>query len=183
MVHLVNDLLLLSRMDAGQTNLKRESCDLADLAVDVAERLTPLARRRGVSIEFTELPESPLQGDRQLLTQMISNLLENAIKYSPQGNGRVQLASGLAGESCWLRVSDNGPGIPPQHQAHIFERFYRVDSARSQNADGETPAGSGLGLAIVKWIVEAHGGEIQLTSSEGQGSVFEVRLPSHISTN
>ena len=183
MVHLVNDLLLLSRMDAGQTNLKRESCDLADLAVDVAERLTPLARRRGVSIEFTELPESPLQGDRQLLTQMISNLLENAIKYSPQGSGRVQLASGLAGESCWLRVSDNGPGIPPQHQAHIFERFYRVDSARSQNAEGETPAGSGLGLAIVRWIVEAHGGEIQLTSSEGQGSVFEVRLPIHISTN
>ncbi len=183
MVHLVNDLLVLSRMDAGQTSLKREPCDLSDLAVDVAERLTPLARRRSVTIEFTDLPETPLQGDRQLLTQMISNLLENAIKYSPEGSGRVELATGMDGEIIWLKVTDHGQGIPLEHQAHIFERFYRADAARSHNEGGETPAGSGLGLAIVKWIIEAHGGEIQLTSAEGQGSVFEVRLPARNSTN
>jgi signal transduction histidine kinase len=183
MVHLVNDLLILSRMDAGQTSLKHEPCDLSDLAVDVAERLTPLARRRGVTIEFTDLPETLLRGDRQLLTQMISNLLENAIKYSPEGSGRVELATGMDGETIWLKVTDHGPGIPAEHQAHIFERFFRVDAARSHNEGGETPSGSGLGLAIVKWIVEAHSGEIQLTSTEGQGSVFEVQLPAHISTN
>jgi two-component system OmpR family sensor kinase len=183
MVHLVNDLLILSRMDAGQTSLKHEPCDLSDLTVDVAERLTALARRRGVTIEFTDLPETPLQGDRQLLTQMISNLLENAIKYSPEGSGRVELATGMDGETVWFRVADHGPGIPMEHQAHIFERFFRVDTARNHNEGGETPTGSGLGLAIVKWIVEAHRGEIQLTSAEGQGSVFEVRLPAHISTN
>ena len=183
MVHLVNDLLILSRMDAGQTSLKHEACDLSDLTVDVAERLTPLARRRGVTIEFTDLPETPLQGDRQLLTQMISNLLENAIKYSPEGSGRVELATGMDGETVWFKVADHGPGIPAEHQAQIFERFYRVDTARSHNEGGETPAGSGLGLAIVKWIVVAHSGEIQLTSAEGRGSVFEVRLPNHISTN
>ena len=183
MVHLVNDLLILSRMDAGQTCLKHEPCDLSDLVVDVAERLTPLARRRSVTIEFTDLPETPLQGDRQLLTQMISNLLENAIKYSPEGSGRVELATGMDGEIICLKVTDHGQGIPLEHQAHIFERFYRADAARSHNEGGETPAGSGLGLAIVKWIIEAHGGEIQLTSAEGQGSVFEVRLPARNSTN
>lgn len=176
MVHLVNDLLLLSRLDAGQTRLKPAACDLSDLSVDVAERLTPLARRRGVTIEFTDLPETPLQGDRQLLTQVISNLLENAIKYSPEG-GRVQLSTGMKDETAWLRVSDNGPGIPPEDQPHIFDRFYRVDAARSHNGEGELAPGSGLGLAIAKWIVEAHGGEIHHSSMEGHGSLFEVRLP------
>jgi two-component system OmpR family sensor kinase len=95
----------------------------------------------------------------------------------------VQLAAGRESETLWLRVRDNGPGIPAEHQTRIFDRFYRVDSARSHNEEGEIPAGSGLGLAIVRWIVEAHGGVIQLTSVEGQGSVFEVRLPAHISTN
>lgn len=177
MVRLVNNLLLLSRMDAGRASLKQETLDLSDLAVEVAERLDPLARRRGVAVAFGDLPETRLIGDRGLLLQVVSNLLENAVKYSPARSGRVTLQTGSDGGTAWLRISDNGPGISPEHQAHIFDRFYRVDAARSQNEGEETPTGSGLGLAIVGEIVRAHGGEIRLTSTEGQGSTFEVRLP------
>jgi signal transduction histidine kinase len=113
---------------------------------------------------------------------MISNLVENAIKYSQVG-GHVSLDTRFDGSSdpaaAVLRVSDTGPGIPADHLPHLFERFYRVDSSRSRDVqeDSDSPTGTGLGLSIVSWIVKGHGGTIDVQSELGKGTTFEVRLP------
>ncbi len=128
------------------------------------------------------MPELCVQGDRQYLIQMISNLIENGIKYSGSGQ-KVRIENGLIHNNnqdlASLRVSDTGPGIAPDHLPHIFDRFYRIDPARSRDndEDSHSPTGSGLGLSIVSWIVQVHGGEIHVTSKENEGSIFEVTLP------
>jgi signal transduction histidine kinase len=180
MTSLVNDLLTLARMDAGQTVIEKTQVDLSDVAVDTIERLTPLAKRKQVTLEAGDLPETILPGDRQLLLQMVSNLVENAIKYSSGSNERVCVETGTKEGSAWIRVSDNGPGIAAEHLPHLFDRFYRVDKARTReigtDTDLEPPSGSGLGLSIVQWIAQAHGGEVRVTSMPGSGSTFEVRF-------
>jgi signal transduction histidine kinase len=187
MTRLVNNLLTLARMDAGQAKLKLESLDLSDVALDVVERMAPLAKQKGVILEAGELPELPVSGDRQFLSQMASNLVDNAIKYSEGPDCRVRVETGLrpseAGGSAWIRVVDNGPGIEPRHLQHIFERFYRADQARShdsaaeQENDDRSPTGSGLGLSIVQWVAEAHAGQVTVDSVVGSGTTFEVILP------
>jgi signal transduction histidine kinase len=128
------------------------------------------------------MPELCVFGDRQYLLQMISNLLENGIKYSGAGQ-KVKVETGSAlrdnQEFAYLRVSDTGPGIAPDHLPHLFDRFYRVDAARSRDNDEDStsPTGSGLGLSIISWIVQVHGGEIHVSSKVGEGSAFEVTLP------
>jgi heavy metal sensor kinase len=186
MARLVNELLTLARMDAGQIHLQFEEVDLSDLALEVAERFAPLAVQKKIRLEVGELPETNVQGDRHHLTQMIGNLVENAIKYSPDGSQHwVRIETGSDDQanppSVWLRVSDNGPGIAPEHLSRLFDRFYRVDTARSHNpsegeADGDIP-GSGLGLSIVQWIAQKHGGEVTVQSQPDHGTIFEVRLP------
>jgi len=121
----------------------------------------------------------------------VTNLTENALKYSAGVGKHICIATGSKpkGEQCWvwLRVSDQGPGIAAEHLPHLFERFYRVDQSRTHAqetapARGALPArptGSGLGLSIARWIAEAHGGQIHVQSTEGQGSTFEVWLPTH----
>jgi heavy metal sensor kinase len=177
MTRLVNDLMTLARMDSGQAILQFADVELGDLASLAVERLTPLAERRRVSLARGELAQLHVRGDRQYLLQMISNLVENGIKYSGAGQCvRIETArlDGLA----TLRVSDTGPGIPPEHLPTVFDRFYRVDAARSQNAsDADSASGSGLGLSIVSWIVRAHGGTINVASKLDQGTTFEVTLP------
>jgi signal transduction histidine kinase len=187
MTRLVNNLLTLARMDAGQAKLKLETLDLSDVALDVVERMAPLAKQKGVKLEAGELPELPISGDRQFLSQMLSNLVDNAIKYSEGRDCRVRIESGMkaseTGQSAWVRVVDNGLGIAPQHLEHIFERFYRVDQARSHNSiieeqdDKDSPSGSGLGLSIVQWVAQAHGGRVTVDSTPGSGTTFEVILP------
>jgi signal transduction histidine kinase len=187
MTRLVNNLLTLARMDAGQAKLKLERLDLSDVALDVVERMAPLARQKDVRLEAGDLPELPVSGDRQFLSQMLSNLVENAIKYSSGPDCRVKVETGIkpieAGEGAWVRVVDNGTGIAPQDLEHIFERFYRVDQARShdssiQNENGENaPSGSGLGLSIVQWVAQAHRGQVKVESALGSGTTFEVILP------
>jgi len=185
MARLVDELLTLARMDAGQVALNQEPLDLSDLALDVIERLAPLARQKNIRLETGDLPEMAIRGDRQTLLQMLSNLVDNAIKYSPEGNGqfvRVETGNrpGLQGPLAWVRVSDNGPGIAPEHIPHLFERFYRVDRARSHNpekGDEEAVPGSGLGLSIAQWIAAVYGGKIEVMSEPGKGSIFEVQLP------
>ena len=175
MTRLVNDLLALARMDAGQTTLEQQPLDLSDLALEAAERLSPLAERSKVRIETGDLPEVNILGDRQALLQMISNLLENGIKYADGENSHVRIETGQTDDKAWLRVSDNGPGIAPEHIPHLFERFYRVDKARSR-AD-QSPSGSGLGLSIVSWVVKAHNGAVNVSSAPGEGTTFEVTFP------
>jgi signal transduction histidine kinase len=207
MGHVVNDLLTLARMDAGQTVLKPALLDLSDVALDVIERLAPLAKQRHVELVAGELPEVPVHGDRPFLIQMLTNLVENGIKYSSGvngheymgheymghenvgddyvGHGRVLIETGLSATGPhpqgWVRVCDNGAGIPADHIPKLFDRFYRVDQARSRapelSPNDASPGGSGLGLSIVQWIVRAHGGQIHVQSQVGAGSTFEVRLP------
>ncbi len=189
MIRLVNNLLTLARMDAGQVVLQSEALDLSDVTLEVVERLAPLATKERVKLSVGELPELPICGDRQYLTQMLTNLVENAIKYTTGEDKRVWVETGRLdspqGAYAWVRVSDNGPGIPPEHLPHLFDRFYQVDKARtrrdpSQEGEGYTdqmPSGTGLGLSIAQWIAQAHGGLIRVQSQVGEGSTFEVSLP------
>lgn len=188
MSRLVNDLLTLARMDAGQTHLRLEALDLSDLALDSTERLTSLARVKNVELILGELPETDIQGDRQYLSQALINLIENAIKYAGGRGGHVRIETGSresgGKRSAWIEVSDDGPGIAAEHLPRIFDRFYRVDKARSRREDepgenGQTkePEGSGLGLSIVQWIIHAHNGEIRVRSEVGAGTTFEIELP------
>ncbi len=175
MSHLVSDLLTLARMDAGQMAMEKTSLDLSDIALEAVERLIPLAERKNVRLETGDLPEVNILGDRRYLLQMLSNLVENGIKYTGGAEKRVHVETGLDGDSAWMRVSDTGEGIPPEHLPHVFDRFYRVDQARSRGED-DSQGGNGLGLSIVNWIVQAHGGEVRVESALGSGTTFEVRF-------
>jgi signal transduction histidine kinase len=180
MTVLVNDLLTLARMDAGQAVMQSLPVDLSDVTVETIERLTPLATRNNVRLEAGDLPEARILGDRQHLVQMVSNLVDNAIKYVDGENKKVSVETGTNGETAWVRISDNGPGISQEHLPHLFDRFYRIDRSRTRagdgSADSKTPGGSGLGLSIVQWIARSHGGEIKVESQVGTGTSFEVRF-------
>jgi len=188
MIRLVNNLLALARMDAGQVKIKTDMLDLSDLTLEVIERMEPLAATQRVALIAGDLPEILIRGDRPTLIQMITNLVENAIKYSATvTNPQVGVSVGRREETgrqlAWVRVSDNGIGIAAEHLAHIFDRFYQVDVARNRvngietDASGQDSSGTGLGLAIAQWIAQAHHGEIRVESIAGQGSTFEVILP------
>jgi signal transduction histidine kinase len=168
-------------------SLKHETLDLAELVAEVVERIGPLAAAQGVVLEVGQLPETLISGDHQTLMQMLTNLVENAVKYSLSvTNPLVNISAGKREENnrqvAWVKVSDNGIGIPEQHLAHIFDRFYQVEASRSHvsspDGNGTNPesSGTGLGLAIAQWVAKAHQGEIRVESVEGQGSTFEVVL-------
>ena len=183
----VNSLLLLARADTGQMTLDRQEVDLSDITLASVERLLPLARLYQVTLATGDLPELLVRGDPQYLGQMLANLIENGIKYT-SGTGKRVYVELACEQQRWgiVRVRDDGPGISDEHLPYLFERFYRVDKARSRVQKGTVqsnnpgkaePGGSGLGLSIVQWIVQAHGGEIRVESTIGVGSLFEVRLP------
>jgi heavy metal sensor kinase len=169
MTTLVDGLLTLARADAGKLDLQAETIDLDDLVQESAELLQPLAVERNIQIRL-ELSPALVHGDRDRLSQVIVNLLTNAIVYNqPKGEVDVRVS---AGENACLAVRNTGPGIPAEDLPHIFERFYRVDKARSR-AHG----GIGLGLAICKTIVLAHGGQILAESQPSRATTFTVKLP------
>jgi heavy metal sensor kinase len=170
MKSLVEALLLLARADAGNLSIARQSCDLAGIVEECAEMLRPLAVQKNAELTL-ELEPCELEGDPALLGQLAVNLLTNAIHYNRPG-GRVLASVRAESGRAVLVVEDAGEGIPPGEQAHLFERFYRIDKARSRE-DG----GNGLGLSIVKSIVDLHRGEISFESQPGQGARFTVRLP------
>ncbi len=188
MIRLVTNLLALARMDAGQLKLKFEPLDLSELASEVIERMQPVAKAQGVELHVGDLPETPMQGDRATLAQMLTNLVENAIKYSASANApKVHISIGQrqadGRAEAWVKVQDNGIGISREHQAHIFDRFYQVEQSRTRasgsdgDGSGQESSGTGLGLAIAQWIAKAHQGEIHVVSAVGQGATFEVVLP------
>ena len=179
MTALVNDLLTLARMDAGQAVMESQPVDLSDVALETLERLTPLAARNHVRLEAGDLPEVRILGDRKYLVQMVSNLVDNGIKYADGQDKNVCIETGTSDGTAWLHVSDNGPGIAPEHLSHLFDRFYRIDQARSRSGNEDSPdpqaaGGSGLGLSIVQWIARSHGGEVKVTSQVGAGTTFEI---------
>lgn len=167
---LIESLLELARLDAGQEQMKQERFDLSRVVRDCVELVRPLATERGVQIHCA-LAEVFCMGDAERLGQVVTNLLSNAIHFNGE-KGEVQVAAQAQNGTALLTVNDTGVGIPPEDLPHIFERFYRVDKSRSR-IQGKT----GLGLAICKAIVEAHSGSIQVISRPGEGSRFEVRLP------
>jgi heavy metal sensor kinase len=175
--HLINDLLSLARTDENQVLLERELVRLDLLVADVAATIEPLAIERGITIEIVAKHTAKVMGDEVRLIQVIINLLDNAVTYTNTG-GKVKLEVKVHNNKAFMIVSDTGIGIAKDHLDHIFERFYRVDPARSRAA-GST----GLGLAIVDWVVRAHGGSITLESEVGKGTTFTVILPLALQTS
>ena len=168
MRRLIETLLELARLDAGQEQMKRLQFDLSKTAQDCLELVRPLADERGLKVHC-ELPPLECHGDAERLAQVITNLLVNAIQYN-KANGEVRVSTRLQDGAIVLLVSNTGQGIPAADLSRVFERFYRADQSRSS---GQT----GLGLAISKAIVEAHGGSIEVLSKPGAGTTFTVRLP------
>ncbi|HAM36742.1 MAG TPA: hypothetical protein DEB40_00435 [Elusimicrobia bacterium] len=172
MTRLVDDLLELSALESGQRQPARERVDLMRVAAEVAASLKPLADRKQLALRlepFRDIPE--IAGDRGQLKQVLTNLLDNAIKFTPE-RGAVRIFASARDLRVTVMVQDSGTGIPEADLPRIFERFYRVDKARSRELGG-----TGLGLAIVKHIVEAHGGAVAVESRLGEGSVFRFTLP------
>jgi len=197
---IVNNLLLLSRADADQVRLKHEPVALHEIAMAAYEPMARLAHRKNITLDIDAMEEVNLRGDALWLQQLITNLLVNAINYTPEGGcvalsliqedieeegapaeaqkRREKKLEGAEGATpaptaiAVLAVRDTGPGIPAEHLPYLFDRFYRVDSGRSRDQGG-----SGLGLNIAHWIAESHGGQIAVASEVGKGTTFTVRLP------
>ncbi len=175
MTRLVDDLLQLASIESGKVPARLEALDPLESARAVLERLAPLASRRQVRLELAASSgPARVRADKGQLEQVFTNLVDNAIKFSPDG-GRVLVSAAAAGGNVLLSVRDEGLGIPAEDLPRIFERFYRVDKARSRELGG-----TGLGLSIVKHIAEGHGGSVSVESSEGMGSTFTVSLPAVI---
>ena len=172
LTRLVENLLTLTRGEAGRIPLTSALVDLSDLTATVSEGLHVLAEEKQQSLEVETASAVRVRCDPAILRQGLINVLHNAIKYTPSGGTvRVVTQHARSGEAV-IEVKDNGPGIPAADRQRIFERFYRVDAGRSREAGGV-----GLGLAIARWAVEANGGRIEIESEEGQGSLFRIVLP------
>jgi heavy metal sensor kinase len=168
---IVESLFALSRLDAGEAHAEWLRFDLAELAATTAEQMSLLAEDKQVRVDCESTPGVTVEGDRARLKQVIVNLLDNAIKYTPRG-GRVRLSVRRESGYAVLDVTDDGIGIPAEALPHVFKRFYRVDTSRSREQGG-----AGLGLAIVKSICTAHGAIVEVASAPGRGSTFRVRQP------
>jgi heavy metal sensor kinase len=173
-VHLgkiVEQLFTLSRLDAGEAQTEWTRFDLTELAKTTVGQMNLLAEDKGIAMACDSGQPVPVNGNRVRLKQVIVNLLDNAIKYTPE-KGAVHLRVLAVNGQAVLEVADTGIGIPPEALPHVFDRFYRVDKSRSANFES-----AGLGLAIVKSICAAHGAEVEVQSAVGSGSCFRVRLP------
>ncbi|MEO5842830.1 MAG: ATP-binding protein [Acidimicrobiales bacterium] len=172
---IVDDLLVLSRIE-GEGLVERERICIADVVSSAVDRVHPAADKHHISIRVAPIePLVALIGDRRQLTSALFNLLDNAIKYSEPGS-TVQVRVANTNDEVSLVVQDHGIGIPAKDLDRIFERFYRVDQARSRETGG-----TGLGLSIVRHVVRNHGGEVTVISREGEGSTFTLILPTHLS--
>ena len=169
---LLNDLIEISRIESGEMKLSFRYFPITGFLEGMIEEAREAARKKSIALSFEPGvdQEETVYGDRERLKQVMINLLDNAIKYTEPG-GAVRCSVRRDGPWCVVEVSDTGCGIPEEHRARIFERFYRVDRDRSREVGG-----TGLGLAIVKHIVEAHGGSIAVSSSVGKGSTFSFTL-------
>jgi heavy metal sensor kinase len=172
LTRLVNDLLMISRGDAGAIQLSRAPVAVLDLARDTVSLLEPLAEEKEQKLVLAGDENAKVQADPVFLRQAFINVLHNAIKYSPGGTTISLCVERVNPHSVAISVTDSGPGIAPEHAARIFDRFYRVDTGRSRDAGG-----FGLGLAIAQWAVQAHDGSISVSSVPGQGSTFRITLP------
>jgi two-component system, OmpR family, sensor kinase len=170
MTRLVGDLLMLAQADSGRLPLLETRVELSALVLEVYQQAQVLAKE--IDLKLGAVDAVQVKGDPDRLKQLVLNLATNALKYTPAG-GQVTISLQNQAGYAFVQVSDTGIGIPPEDLEHIFDRFYRVDKARSRQMGG-----TGLGLSIARWIAEAHGGKIWAESEIGQGSTFIVQLPS-----
>nr|MBR4279621.1 HAMP domain-containing protein [Clostridia bacterium] len=168
---IITDLLTLSQMDANAAALKLETVDFSVLCEDALHALQPAADKAKLTLQSAIAENIVFPGDESKLSQVVYNLIDNAVKYTPEG-GRVTVTLAANSREAILTVRDTGIGIPEKDVSHIFDRFYRVDKARSR-----ATGGTGLGLSIVRQMVQLHGGEIAVESAADEGSVFTVTLP------
>ena len=171
MSRLTEDLLTLARVESGEDRLQETPVSAQELLRDAQAAFSEITRNRGVTIEIAESQDFEVLADKEAIHQVFSNLIDNALKYAT-GNKRIEIGATERTAEVEFYVRDFGPGIPSEHLPRLFERFYRVDKARSREAGG-----TGLGLAIVKHIVLNHGGRAGVNSELGHGSVFWFRLP------
>lgn len=171
LTRLVGDLLLEAQAESGKLPLHFAPVEMDTLLLEVFKEMRILARER-IQLKLPEIDQIVINGDRDRLKQVLINLIANAIKYTPQG-GEVVLSLGKVGDNARLIVRDTGLGIPAEDLPHIFERFYRAEKSRSRSKVG----GFGLGLSIAYWIVNHHGGQIEVDSAEGKGTTFCIYLP------
>jgi two-component system phosphate regulon sensor histidine kinase PhoR len=174
MASLVDDLLELSRLESGAQPPILEPLDCGAVATDVVGSFMKIASRKSITLDSVQTPAPLVAGDGDRLRRILEHLVDNALKYTPDG-GRVTVRVAPSGESAVVTVEDTGPGIAAEHLARLFERFYRVDTARSRELGG-----TGLGLSIVKHLAESMGASVGVTSHPGKGSIFEVRLPASV---
>src|SRR5262249_29594869 len=171
---LINALLLLARADAGELDIRREPIDLAPIAAEAVETFDPLAEERGIRLAAESKGPVTISGDPSRIRQLLTNLVENAIRFTePDGSVTDRAETLDAGGTlplAILHVIDTGIGIPAEHLPHIFDRFYQADAARASG-------GCGIGLSLCRWIVKAHGGTIEVRSTHGEGTEFTVVLP------
>ena len=177
MQQLLNDILELSTIESGNVSVRLETIPLASAVDDVINSLTAAAAARNVSVKNNVADKVKVSADPRRLVQMLTNLIDNAIKFNRE-NGTVTVTHDDDKEHDRIYVTDTGEGIPAQHLDRIFERFYRVDRARSLDLGG-----TGLGLAIVKHLARAHGGEVTATSRVGEGTEFVIELPRNFTSN
>ena len=171
MTRIVQDLLTLSRFDSGRMEMNFTRFDLRQSVETVCRAEQLDAQGHGHTLTLLPGPTAMVNGDQSRIEQVVMNLLSNAIKYTPDG-GEITVSTGLEDSHVWVRVRDNGIGIPEKDLPRLFERFYRVDKARSRASGG-----TGLGLSIAQEILRLHNGEIQIQSVYGKGTVVTVRLP------
>jgi two-component system, OmpR family, sensor kinase len=171
LARVVDDMLDLARADAGAQTLRRDEFYLNDLVDECCRAARSLAGPKRVALCAEPSPDVPYFGDEELLRRMLMNLLNNAVKYTPEG-GEVRVSLESQNGRATITVADTGVGLTPEEAERVFDRFYRADKARSR-AEG----GTGLGLPIARWVAEAHRGSITLHSEPGHGSSFTVTLP------
>jgi signal transduction histidine kinase len=173
LIQIVNQLLLLTRSDAGALSLNCKPFDLEQLVKERSELQESLANQKGVIFRITPAGGGSCQvnGDRSRIAQVLDNLLDNALRYAPE-ESTIHITVENLGPLIQTRIEDSGPGIPGEDLPHIFDRFYRVEKSRDRDSGG-----AGLGLAIAKSLVEAHGGQIEVHSERGQGTKVTFLLP------
>jgi heavy metal sensor kinase len=171
LAEIVEGLLSLSRLDSGEAPSERTRFDLAELAADTVDQMSLMALDKSLTLTSTSAGSVTVEGDRARLKQVVVNLVDNAIKYTPP-HGHIELSVAAQRDQALLEVRDSGIGIPGDALPHVFQRFYRVDGARSRE-----PGGAGLGLSIVQSICRAHGASVEVLSEPNAGTTFRVRLP------
>ena len=174
LAQLITDLLDLARLESEERVEHPNLVDVRGVLMTVLARMRRAARRKNISLQwkrFGKAAQYTVRGDETQLSSMFTNLVDNAIKYTPPG-GRVEVTGGMEGSEIVIEIADTGIGIPEGKLSRIFERFYRVDKARSK-----ATGGTGLGLSIVRHVAENHGGRVTVESTPGEGSTFTVHLP------